>query len=177
MTLARARALTGLGAAGLFVVASVVGVTFTRAGLRPGQRIAIDCAVAHSGPVVHVTLSDRGTAILGAGTVMVLSLHATPTTMPSGEVTFVATNVGALKHSLFIWPVRQRRDASTVAQLASASPSLGEVSRSCGAGRGNGIAPGASGWISLSLTRGIYVLACDQRGYYTSDMVRELRVT
>ena len=177
MNLARSRALTVLGVLGLVATASVVGVTFTSDGVAPGHRLALTCAPTVTGPVVHVTLNDRGTAILGTSSLMVLSLHVSPTTIASGPVTIVATNVGALRHALYVWPVRRDVDATGLVQLASDSPSLGEASRSCGRGRGGGIAPGSSSWITLSLARGTYMLACDERGYYTSDMVRALRVT
>jgi uncharacterized cupredoxin-like copper-binding protein len=54
--------------------------------------------------------------------------------------------------------------------------SLGEASRSCGEGAGEGIAPGAVSWVSLNLASGRYELICNLPGHYAMGMFTELDV-
>ncbi len=178
MNIVRARSLVLAGSAGVLVMASYVGVTFTHDGLAPGERLSLErCGPTHlAGRVVHVTLNDRSMVMLAA-TVMSPSLSVSPTSVPSGTVTFVATNVGAMRHSLSVWPVPSDANASELARLVSSSPSLAQASSSCGEGPGGGIAPGQSSWVSLTLARGTYVLVGDGHGVKSSAMTRELRVS
>ncbi len=178
MNTARARSLVLAGSAGVLVMASYVGVTFTRDGLAPGERISLAlCSPTHvTGRVVHVTLNDRSLVMLAA-TVMAPSLSVSPTSVPSGAVTFVATNVGAMRHSLSVWPVPTDVSTSELAHLVSSSPSLAQASSSCGEGPGRGIAPGQSSWTSLTLTPGTYVLVGDSRGATSSAMTSEFHVS
>ena len=44
----------------------------------------------------------------------------------------------------------------------AAGDSLGEVSRTCGAGAGDGIRAGSAGWVTLQLAPGRYELACNE---------------
>ena len=61
--------------------------------------------------------------------------------------------------------------------------SLGEASRTCGADRGDeqssdyGIAPGTSGWTTLTLPPGRYELICNIAGHYGAGMYAVLDVT
>jgi uncharacterized cupredoxin-like copper-binding protein len=54
--------------------------------------------------------------------------------------------------------------------------SLGEVSATCRAGEGDGIAAGSSGWVSLPLPVGRYELVCNLPGHYAAGMYAELDV-
>ena len=54
--------------------------------------------------------------------------------------------------------------------------SLGEASKTCGAGAGDGIDPGGLGWVTLNLPRGDYELVCNLPGHYGSGMYTELVV-
>ncbi len=54
---------------------------------------------------------------------------------------------------------------------------MGEASRSCGAGVGDGISPGSTGWTTVDLKPGRYELACDQPWHYAAGMFDVLRVT
>ena len=178
MNIARARTLVLAGGVGVLVMASYVGVTFTHDGLAPGERLSLArCGPAHvAGRVVHVTLSDRSLVMLAA-TVMAPSLSVSPTSVPSGTVTFVATNVGAMRHSLSVWPIPADANTGELTRLVSSSPSLAQASSSCGEGPGGGIAPGQSSWVSINLARGTYVLVGDGRNINSSAMTRELRVS
>jgi hypothetical protein len=159
-------------------MASYVGVTFTHDGLAPGERLSLThCVPAHvAGRVVHVTLDDRSLVMLAA-TVMAPSLSVSPTSVPSGTVTFVATNIGAMRHSLLVWPVPAGANTSELARLVASSPSLAQASSSCGEGPGHGIAPGQSSWVSLSLARGTYALIGNSRGVTSSAMTKIIRVS
>jgi hypothetical protein len=55
--------------------------------------------------------------------------------------------------------------------------SLGEVSRTCGAGAGGGIRAGSAGWVTLQLAPGRYELACNETDHYAQGMWTELVVT
>jgi uncharacterized cupredoxin-like copper-binding protein len=53
---------------------------------------------------------------------------------------------------------------------------VGEVSRNCGAGAGNGIAPGAAGWGTVNLPAGAYELVCNLPHHYIAEMYTTLTV-
>lgn len=54
--------------------------------------------------------------------------------------------------------------------------SRGEASRTCGAGAGDGIDPGAVGWVTLHLPAGTYELVCNLPGHYAAGMYTGLTV-
>jgi uncharacterized cupredoxin-like copper-binding protein len=54
--------------------------------------------------------------------------------------------------------------------------SLGEASNSCAAGTGDGIAPGASGWVTVTLPPGHYEVVCNLPGHYGAGMYAQLIV-
>jgi hypothetical protein len=45
---------------------------------------------------------------------------------------------------------------------------LGEASRSCGAGPGDGIRAGSAGWLTLNLASGRYARVCNEDGHYVA---------
>ena len=55
--------------------------------------------------------------------------------------------------------------------------SLGEASRTCAAGGGDGIAPGASSWVTVTLPAGRYEIVCNLPGHYAAGMYAQLVVT
>jgi uncharacterized cupredoxin-like copper-binding protein len=59
----------------------------------------------------------------------------------------------------------------------SEAGSLGEASRTCGAGAGEGIASGAAGWTTVTLRPGRYELLGNVPGHYAAGMYAELDVT
>ena len=54
--------------------------------------------------------------------------------------------------------------------------SVGEVSSSCGAGAGEGLTSGSTGWTTLTLPAGRYELVCNLPGHYAAGMYTELDV-
>jgi uncharacterized cupredoxin-like copper-binding protein len=55
--------------------------------------------------------------------------------------------------------------------------SLGEASNTNGAGAGQGVVPGASSWMTVTLTPGQYELVCNLPNHYTAGMYTRLTVT
>ena len=69
-----------------------------------------------------------------------------------------------------------RQNASADNAVGEAG-SLGEATNSCGSGPGDGISPGAAGWVTLTLALGRYELICNLPGHYGAGMYIELDVT
>ncbi|WP_458315377.1 sulfocyanin-like copper-binding protein [Mycolicibacterium brisbanense] len=110
-----------------------------------------------------------------------------PHLIPAGEVSLRTTNTGGLSHELVVLPLATgqlpgQRPSGPDGRVDE-SGSLGEVSRSCGPGKGDeqspdyGIVPQASGWTTLSLAPGRYELICNIAGHYVAGMSAELDVT
>ncbi|AFM17441.1 Sulfocyanin (SoxE) [Mycolicibacterium chubuense NBB4] len=164
-------------------------------------------APALPGTVVDVTLTDmhgmmgpggmRGPGMMGTGRygyqspsmgmVGMMRILIDPATVPPGQVSFRVTNAGLLNHELVVLPLAKgqypgQRAIGPNGKVDEAG-SLGEVSRPCGADHGDdnassdGIAPGASGWTTVSLTPGRYELVCNITGHYWAGMYAELDVS
>lgn len=108
-------------------------------------------------------------------------LRAAPNTVPAGVVSLRVIDVGALAHEVVALPLPTghatgERPTGSEGKVSEAG-SLGEASRSCGAGTGNGIAPGATAWTTLTLQPGRYELVCNRPGHYMAGMHTELDVT
>jgi uncharacterized cupredoxin-like copper-binding protein len=117
-----------------------------------------------------------GVASMGAH----MSLSASPTTVPAGEVSLVASNRGWRTHELVILPLAG--GATDGERLPGADgkvdegDSLGEASKSCSGGTGEGIRSGAVGWTTVTLSPGQYELICNLRNHYADGMHQELVV-
>ncbi|MCR6494479.1 sulfocyanin-like copper-binding protein [Cellulomonas sp. P24] len=135
------------------------------------------------GTVVNVSLGNMGGAMMGGrsgmgGEAMFLSVDRSA--VPAGTVSFVATNIGSIDHELVVLPLadgvapgsRSIGPDNKVDETAS----LGEASNSGGAGAGEGITPGASGWVRLTLAPGRYELVCNIAGHYADGMYTVLTV-
>lgn len=164
-------------------------------------------APALPGTVVDVTLTDmhammgpgwsgqRGPAQYGyqgrgmgmMGMMGMMRILINPATVPPGQVSFRVTNAGALNHELVVLPLAKghylgQRTVGPDGKVDEAG-SLGEASRTCAADRGEdnpssaGIAPGASGWTTVTLTPGRYELICNITGHYWTGMYAELDVS
>jgi uncharacterized cupredoxin-like copper-binding protein len=131
------------------------------------------------GATVTVRVSDSG-AMMMAQAPMRATLVASPTSVPSGRVSFVVPNTGALVHELVVLPLAAdgpgTRTTGTDGKIDE-SASRGEASRSCAAGTGDGIAPGSTGWTTLTLVPGRYELVCDMPWHYAAGMFDVLTVT
>jgi len=132
------------------------------------------------GQTVDVVLSDMGTMMNGgmmSGRIM--NVAAAPSSVPAGDVSLRVWNAGTIVHELVIMP-RPPGGAGTRAVgtdgRVSEAGSLGEASRTCNEGVGDGIAPGAAAWVTLQLDAGRYELICNLPGHYAMGMFTELDV-
>jgi uncharacterized cupredoxin-like copper-binding protein len=132
-----------------------------------------------SGAATGPRMSLRGLSMPGMvrGRMM---LRAARRVVPAGHVTFVAVNRGARTHELVVLPldphaVIGRRTIGSD-RAVDERASLGEASRSCGAGEGDGLRPRTMGWTTLRLTPGRYELVCNRPGHYAHGMYAELVV-
>jgi uncharacterized cupredoxin-like copper-binding protein len=144
---------------------TVVDVTFTDSGAMMGPGM-------HGGPMM-------GGGHMGMGMGM-MSLTASPAAVPAGQVSLRAINRGALAHEVVVLPlgpgVSTGQRPVGVADQVDETGSLGEAATTCGSGEGEGIAPGAVGWATLTLPPGRYELLCNIAGHYRSGMYTELDV-
>lgn len=153
----------------------------TRSGTPPnGAYGTVTCAAPSlPGAAVDIQVTDAGDSMMGQ-TPMRATLLATPASVPAGIVSFVVSNTGALVHELVI--LRLPADGPGTRPTGSdgkidESQSLGEASRSCGAGTGDGISPGSTAWTTVTLKPGRYELVCDQPWHYAAGMFGVLTVT
>jgi uncharacterized cupredoxin-like copper-binding protein len=131
------------------------------------------------GTAVDVQVTDAGDSMMGQ-THMRATLLATPVSVLAGKVSIMVANTGALVHELVILPLSAdgpgTRPTGSDGKIDE-SPSLGEASRSCGAGTGDGISPGSTAWTTVTLKAGRYELVCDQPWHYAAGMFDVLTVT
>lgn len=165
------------GAAALLLAAGSV-VALAAAGTTPAGTAA--CSPASlPGQQVQVLLADMG----GAGSMMGgrMVLRAAPQTVHSGTVTFLAVNHGVRSHELVVLPLTSGASAGArpvgADNTVDETGSVGEASRGCGDGHGDGIQPGQAGWVTLTLQPGRYGLLCNQPRHYAAGMFAELDVT
>jgi hypothetical protein len=113
-------------------------------------RAAPRCSVPAGlpGTVVRVALMDMAHRRMMRGNTR-MTLRASPPTVPTGRVTFVASDLGSRRHELVVLPLDNRQNFG---QRASGDHgkvlergALGEASRPCGAGVGAGLRPGTTG--------------------------------
>ena len=109
-----------------------------------------------------------------------MRIFASPGTVPRGTVSILASNAGAWTHELVVLPLSAgqgvgQRPVGSDGKINEAG-SLGEASRTCGAGSGEGIVAGGAGWTTLTLEPGRYELVCNLAGHYASGMYTELDV-
>lgn len=110
-----------------------------------------------------------------------MSLTASPASVPHGRVSLRAANLGVLTHELVVLPLPAGQSPGTRPPGADGTVdetgSLGEASTGCAAGAGEGIPAGSTGWVTLDLPVGHYELLCNLPGHYTAGMYAELDVT
>lgn len=168
-----------LAAVSTVVVAAVTG-GFRSASSSPNGRCS---APALQGTVVDVGLMNMGGRMMGGGGPMMggtMRVRTDRRQAPAGTVSLRVANVGSLVHELVVLPLAdgQRPGARAVGSdgRVDETGSVGEASRSCGEGSGDGIDPGSLGWVTLRLAPGRYELLCNLPGHYASGMYTELRV-
>lgn len=130
------------------------------------------------GNVVDVYAMDMG-AMGMRGTRMVL--RTSQVNVDAGVVTLRLVNQGTVDHELVVLPLEE---SARIGQRAigadgqvDESASLGEASATNAEGAGDGIAPGALGWVTLDLEPGAYELACNIDGHYVAGMYALLVVS
>ena len=136
------------------------------------------------GHVVDVTLADMGSGMMSGSPgprEMGMRLSVTPAKVSAGTVSLRVVNTGASAHEVVVLPLpagqtQGQREAGDD-QKVDEEGSLGEASKNCGAGTGEGISPGSAGWTTLTLRPGRYELVCNFPGHYTMGMHAELDVT
>ncbi len=189
----------------LVVATATVAVAVSRSMWHSGATAARPTCSAPSlpGSTLDVTLADmggmmgggmptwsNGALMPGSGSGMmgggvspyrrVMSVMVSPTSAVAGEVSFRVWNAGTIVHELVVMPMAAGGVGSRAVGSdgkVSESGSLGEASKSCGQGAGEGIEPGAVGWVTLHLAPGRYELMCNIAGHYAMGMFTELTVS
>jgi len=164
---------------------SAAAALYVRNPMSRGSTGAVPTACAApqlGGSVVSVTLSNRGgSMMMGAGRMGMMSITARPGAVPAGQVSFVVTNTGSLTHELVVLPLDPGSQIGERAvgtdNKVDESASLGEASKSCGPGAGEGISARSTGWVTLDLPAGRYELVCNIAGHYQAGMSSLLTVT
>ena len=192
MTVVRRPLLVGaLVAAVVALVASgAVAVGALRGEVGPGGHGFLADSLRNApklpGTVVTVSLRNmggpmmggQGNTMMGRGSMGLIADHAT---VPHGTVSFFVTNDGSINHEMVVLPLADSQAAGTRPIAGDAkideTDSLGEASKNNGEGAGEGIVPGASGWMTITLAPGHYELVCNLAGHYRSGMFAELTVT
>ena len=180
---ALAAAIVALVASGAVAVGAIGGGANGGQGFLSGSRRA---APKLAGTVVNVSLANMGGSMMGGqGNAMMgrgaMRLSADHSTVPHGTVSFLVTNDGSIDHEMVVLPLEDSRTAGARPIGSDAkvneTGSLGEASKSGGAGAGEGIVPDASGWMTITLAPGQYELVCNLAGHYTAGMFTQLTVT
>lgn len=147
---------------------------------------ALTCSAPTSlpGTVVRVELGDMGMTQMMGGTAPMgaqMRLQAAPATEPAGPVSLVVSNVGWRTHELVILPlaaaaVAGQRVPGSDGKVAETG-SVGEASRRCGSGAGDGLTSGSVGWVTVTLAAGRYELVCNLPNHYSDGMHAELTIS
>jgi uncharacterized cupredoxin-like copper-binding protein len=189
----RTRTLVALSALAvvLLAAASTLAIGAARRGFGTSSgrygNSGTTCTVPNlPGAVVNVSVTNMGGPMMGGagmgGGVRggMMRLTADATSVPHGTVSFVATNLGSINHELVILPLPGNQIVGTRPQggdgKVDETTSLGEASNTCGSGTGDGIAPGASSWTTVTLSPGRYELVCNLPGHYAAGMYTQLTV-
>lgn len=190
IAIAAAALVLGVATTGLMAASGA----FHRAGPASWRAQGARCAApAATGSAVDVTVWDTGRMMRGPNWpapnnghpgwygMGMMRLVAHPTTVPAGKVTLRVINAGTLTHEAIVLPLPAGQGAGQRAigsgGRVSEAGSLGEASRTCGSGAGDGIAPGAAAWTTVTLRPGRYELLCNVPGHYAAGMYTELDVT
>ncbi|MEV5733819.1 sulfocyanin-like copper-binding protein [Streptomyces sp. NPDC052292] len=153
-----------------------------RCGAPAARGSAVDVTVWDAGRMMHGPnrLAPDSTRPGPRGTGM-MRLVARPTTVPAGRTTVRVFNAGTVTHEVVVLPLAPGRAVGERAVgsdgRVSEAGSRGEASRTCGSGAGEGIAPGAAAWTTVTLRPGRYELVCNIPGHYAAGMYAELDVT
>ena len=176
-------AVLALTAGSVAAVAATRGVHTSAYGMHAATTSRPTCTVpALPGQHVTAMLSDmRGASMMGGGMMGGrMTLRAVPQTVSAGTVSLIGLNHGTRTHELVVLPppVGASAGQRTIGpdNTIDESRSVGEASRSCGSGAGEGIKVGSAGWLTLTLQPGRYELVCNLPGHYAAGMYAELDV-
>ncbi|MFB7225587.1 sulfocyanin-like copper-binding protein [Streptomyces sp. NPDC056227] len=172
----------GIGTTALLAATGAFRGAAPAAWRAPGARCS---APALPGHVVDVTAGDIGPGRVTGGPgwyrMRMMRLVPHPATVPTGVISLRVFNVGALTHEVVVLPLPPGQAAGERVTgpdgKVDEAGSLGESSRNCAAGTGDGIASGAMSWATLTLPPGRYELVCNFPGHYLAGMYAELDVT
>ena len=136
------------------------------------------------GAIVTVVLSDMGMTRMMGGIAPMgahMRLIASPSTVSAGVASLIVKNLGWRTHELVILPLSGNQQSGQRVPGAdgkvSESGSVGEASKSCGAGVGSGITSGSASWTTITLKPGRYELICNLANHYADGMYQELDVS
>lgn len=179
--LSRRILLGGAAATLVLAAASTVGLA-SASGAFTSTTTASCVAPVLDGAVVLVTEADMGRMPLTMmGRASTMRLIANPITVRAGIVSLLVHNSGSRTHELVVLPLPDNQSAGARTVGADGrieeTGSLGEASRSCAAGAGDGIRAGSIGWVTTQLSPGRYELVCNERNHYAAGMFAELDVT
>jgi uncharacterized cupredoxin-like copper-binding protein len=148
------------------------------------SRLTCSAPASLPGSPITVMLGDMGVTQMMGGTAPLgvrMMLRAVLASVPAGQVSLVAENMGWRTHELVILPLA---DGATAGQRVPGADgkvdetgSLGEASTPCGAGAGHGIMSGSVGWTTVTLAPGRYELVCNLPNHYADGMNQEIVVT
>ena len=180
----RTRSFLLAGAAAVVLAAaSVTGIALATSAGQPGPtQTSPACSRPRlAGQRVIVVLGDMGAMMSGGMMPGSMMLHVTPRSVLADTVSIVALNHGTVTHELIVLPLASGASAGTrtvgADNRVSEDSSVGEASTDCGAGAGEGIAPGHASWVTISVKPGRYELLCNLPGHYAAGMYAELDVT
>ena len=155
----------------------------------PGQRVTAmlgDMGAGMMGGYADGMMNGNADGMMRGGSMMSgaagwMVLHAVPQHVAAGTVTIVAYNHGSRTHELVVLPLAAGAAIGTrpvgTDNTVNETGSLGEASRSCGDGSGDGITAGSASWVTVTLKAGRYELVCNLPGHYAAGMYTELDVT
>jgi uncharacterized cupredoxin-like copper-binding protein len=184
----RGQVIIGIASVILLTALSLVAVAIVGSVVTPGGTGFLSrtpcLAPTLSGPVVNVSLTNMGGPMMRRPNRMMdgaMRMMADRSTVAHGTVSFLVTNAGTISHELVILPLPDNQIPGTRPIGGDAkideSGSLGEASNTCAEGAGQGILPGASGWVTVTLPPGRYELVCNLPGHYAAGMYTQLTVS
>jgi uncharacterized cupredoxin-like copper-binding protein len=183
----RGQVILGIAAVILLTALSLVAVGVVGSVVNPGGPGSLSrtrCVAPNlPGPLVSVSLTNMGAPMMVRPHGMMdgaMRMTADRSTVAHGTVSFLVTNGGTISHELVILRLPDNRIPGTRPIGGDAkideSGSLGEASNTCADGAGQGILPGSSGWVSVTLPPGRYELVCNLPGHYAAGMYTQLTV-
>lgn len=176
----------GIAAAIILSGLSLAAVGGVGNRFRIGFSGASSCTTPNlSGTVVNVVLTNMGGPMMGQANGMMyggaMRLSTDRDTVAPGTVSFLVTNGGSISHEMVILPLPDSQIVGTRLTGGDGrideAGSLGEASKTCGEGAGQGIVPRASSWVTVTLTPGRYELVCNLPGHYAAGMYSQLTVS